>query len=141
MQRLQITGGTYTFVPTWIGHVLYGVPRYTGISIRRRLIGYDVHFPHAVGGNSIDSKNVWYFPELHCHLLDPLLRKDKPHFTLVDSFIHKGTKVWAKVKESEPSCTGCSFHAVPCMHKTPPCSAGHRHDSKHVILITAVEKW
>ena len=144
MQRLTITGGTYTFVGEWIGHVLYAVPVYQGISICRRLIGYDVYFPHPVGGgspNSSGNKTKWYFREIHCHLLDPLPYKDKPRFTLITSFLNPGTKVWAKVVTSEPSCHGCAYASSPCMGKTPPCSPTYRHRGDSVIFITSVTKW
>lgn len=144
MQRLTITGGTYTFAGEWIGHVLYGVPVWAGVGIARHIIGYEVHFPHAIGSSvigSTNSKTVWFFKDMHCHLLDPLPYSEKPRFTLVSSFIRPDEKVWAKVVTSQPNCAGCSFHAVPCMGKTPPCSPTYRHKGDSVIFVTAVEKW
>ena len=141
MQRLTITGGTYTFVTEWIGHVLYGVPVYQGISIRRRIIGYEVHFPHAIGASFGAGKTVWYFRDIHCHLLPALPRSEKPRFTLVSSFIRPDEKVWAKVVKSEPSCHGCAYASTPCMGKTPPCSPTYRHTGDSVIFLTRVEEW
>ena len=142
MQRLTITGGTYTFATEWIGHVLYGVPQWCGVGIGRKILGYEVYFPHAIGGSGgRQGKVMWYFKDIHCHLLPAIPYKDKPRFTLITSFLNKDEKVWAKVVTSEPNCTGCAYHAVPCMGKTPPCSATYRHKGDHVIFVTSVAKW
>jgi len=141
MQRLTITGGTYTFTTEWIGHVLYGVPVWAGVGIARHIIGYEVHFPHAIGASFGAGKTVWFFKDIHCHLLSAVPYADKPRFTLITSFLNKDEKVWAKVVTSEPSCHGCAYASSPCMGKTPPCSPTYRHQGDSVIFITAVAKW
>lgn len=142
MQRLTLTGGVYTFASEWIGHVLYGVPAYAGIGIARHIIGYNVYFPHPVGGKGgMSSRDHWFFKSEDIRKLDPLLYKDKPRFTLITSFLSKDIKVWAKVVPSEPSCHGCSYNNTPCMGKTPPCSATYRHKGDHVIFVTSIARW
>jgi hypothetical protein len=145
MQRIKLTSTPYSFSDTWVGAILFAVRSPFGG-------GWDIYFPHPVG-TILDAdegaKSIWFHCDNRVKLLPPILRADKPRYTLVESGIEEGVKVWAKVvpinRGNALDCTGCvhdtSSRPFNACLQSPPCYATTRHDSKDIIFITAVEKW